>query len=52
MNEFEQLKESFIYGLNRIRKWNVNKDNRLQKYSDQERYILLLLYERLQTGEE
>lgn len=52
MNEFEQLKEAFVYGFNRIRKWNVNKDNRLQKYSDQERYILLYLYERLQNGEE
>ena len=52
MDEFQQLKETFIYGLNRIRKWNVNKDNRLQKYSDQERYILLFMYECLAKGQE
>ena len=47
MNELETLKEELTYSINKFRKFSTSKDNRLVKYSEQERYILLFMYENL-----
>ena len=50
MSELETLKEELTYSINKFRKFSTSKDDRLVKYSEQERYILLFMYENLKQG--